>query len=219
MKKQLIIFILAGMISFGASFGVTWFFKSKEQPIEDLISETQKESDLFPPMPATASASTSLSRNMTEKQLRTLISDIREKMNEYRRKENELKINEQRLEATRELLQKDIEQLDALRVQLATTLSELKQQEQNLNKRLLEITANETANIQRIASQYDKMDVTQASKIMINMATNSQANDAVKILYYMSERTAGKLLGEIGSSQPDLASMLTQQLKKVKEST
>ena len=56
------------------------------------------------------------------------------------------------------------------------------------------------------------------SKIMINMAAGNQLGDAVKILYYMGDRNSGKLLGEIGNTQPDLAGTLLQQLKRVKDS-
>ncbi len=36
-----------------------------------------------------------------------------------------------------------------------------------------------------------------------------------KILYYMSERTAGKLLAEIATNQPELASTICMQLKGI----
>ena len=52
---------------------------------------------------------------------------------------------------------------------------------------------------------------------MLSMAANNQLQDAVKILYYMNDRNAGKLLGEIGSTQPDIAGVLSLQLKRVKE--
>jgi flagellar motility protein MotE (MotC chaperone) len=61
------------------------------------------------------------------------------------------------------------------------------------------------------------MDTTQSAKILTTMASNNQIKDAVKILYYMSERNAGKLLGEIGTTRPDTASELSLQLKQIKE--
>ena len=69
-------------------------------------------------------------------------------------------------------------------------------------------------NMQRIASTYDKMDAKQASKIIINMASNKQLDDAVKIIYLMSERTSADLLGEIAATKPDLASLLSAELKR-----
>jgi len=101
---------------------------------------------------------------------------------------------------------------------VATTLASLKQQEENLKQSMVEITAAETTNMQRIAGRYDKMDVSQASKIIINMLSNNQLDDAAKIMYYMSDRTSGKLLGEIGNTKPQLAGVLCDQLKRIKES-
>jgi hypothetical protein len=39
----------------------------------------------------------------------------------------------------------------------------------------------------------------------------------VKILFYMNERSKGKLLSEIVSTEPKLAALLCQRLKKVVE--
>ena len=82
---------------------------------------------------------------------------------------------------------------------------------------VIEIEALERTNLQRLAGTYEKMDATQAGKIMLSMAANNQLQDAVKFLYYMNDRNAGKLLGEIGSTQPDIAGVLSLQLKRVKE--
>lgn len=42
-------------------------------------------------------------------------------------------------------------------------------------------------------------------------------DDAVKILYYMSERTKAKVLAEVVTTQPQLAAILVQRLKQVTE--
>jgi hypothetical protein len=61
------------------------------------------------------------------------------------------------------------------------------------------------------------MDPSQSGKIMMNMAANNQMADVVKILYYMNERNAARVLGEIGSTQPDVAAALSLQLKRVRQ--
>ena len=103
-------------------------------------------------------------------------------------------------------------------MQLTATVATLKQQEASLRNSLLEIETTEKSNIQSIAGRYDKMEIPQASKIMVSMVSNYQLDVAAKIVYYMSERTSGKLLGEIGNTQPELAVVLCSQLKKMRES-
>lgn len=222
----MIIMILAGIVSFAGSFATTYFLK-KSQPAEVAAAVENSEnndstfgslSSIDPAHTRIISGGQNLSKSMTEKQLNNLIYDIREKMKELQRREKELTQQEERIQTARDTLQQDIDNLDNLRVQLTTTLAKLKSQEDNLRKTVVEITIAEKANIQRLAAYFDKMDVTQSSKIMTNMASGNQLDDAVKIIYSMTERTAGKLLGEIGNTQPELATILSQQLQRVKES-
>ena len=132
-------------------------------------------------------------------------------------KERFLAEEEQRILSARKTLEEDITRLSELHDALNVVVGRLKQQEENLKNRILEISAVEKGNLQRIAATYDKMDVTQSSKIIINMASTKQLEDAVKIIHLMSERTAAKLLGEISTTKPDLASLLSTELKRVKE--
>ena len=227
MKKiQIIILAGTGILSFAGAFAVTFFVKKSQPVLPETVAE-QAQEDTGLTSQATGVGATQrgvsigsdgLVRNMTEKQLQSLIYDIREKMQEYKSRENELDEQEERLKVARVSLQQDIDQLNELRVQLATTLASLKQQEENLKQSMVEITVAETTNMQRIAGRYDKMDVSQASKIIINMLSNNQLDDAAKIMYYMSDRTSGKLLGEIGNTKPQLAGVLCDQLKRIKES-
>jgi hypothetical protein len=70
------------------------------------------------------------------------------------------------------------------------------------------------------------MDSASASKILVSMcmsqtqpgmidSQSSGFDEAVKILYYMTERTKAKLLAELTSAEPKLAAFLTQKLKRV----
>jgi flagellar motility protein MotE (MotC chaperone) len=224
-KSQLIILVLAGTVSFVGSFGTTWICKGKESAMTSAIAQSTESyattqgstPEINSDHARIVAGSQSLSKAMTQKQLNSLIYDIREKMKELHRREKDLTNQEKRIETARDTLQQDIDNLNNLRVELTTTFAGLKSQEDNLKKTMIEIKDIEKTNMQRIASTYDKMDVTQASKIIINMAAGNQLNDAVIILHYMTERTAGKLLGEIGNTQAELAAVLCQHLKRVKE--
>ena len=227
MKKiQIIILAGAGVVSFVGAFGVTWFLKKSKPALPvAAVSEQTDSGDVgvgpagIRPVRSLALGGTdTFTRGMTEKQLQSLIYDIREKMKEYKSREKDLDLQEERLKSARVSLQEDIDRLDSLRMQLTATVATLKQQEASLRNSLVEIETTEKSNMQSIAGRYDKMDTTQASKIMVSMVSNNQLDDAAKIVYYMSERTSGKLLGEIGNTQPELAVVLCSQLKRMRGS-
>ncbi|HPD45844.1 MAG TPA: hypothetical protein P5279_03030 [Anaerohalosphaeraceae bacterium] len=224
-KMQIIIITAAGLASFAGAFGFTWFLKQQSAaaaaaatPVEPSpaapmdISGSDRAVDSFRP-----DADAALKTTMREEELKGLIFEIREKMKEYKAKERFLAEEEQRILSARKTLEEDITRLSELHDALNVVVGRLKQQEENLKNRILEISAVEKGNLQRIAATYDKMDVTQSSKIIINMASTKQLEDAVKIIHLMSERTAAKLLGEISTTKPDLASLLSTELKRVKE--
>ncbi len=230
-KLQIIILASAGLVSFVSSFTVFWLIKRSQPVLPETAQKQVQEGtglgmfDISGPDSNTEislleddATSYRLSKSMTEKQLKSLIYDIREKMKEYRYSEKELDRRKQRMRVIQDTLQEDIDRLDTLRVQLTSILSNLQQQEHSLEQTTLKIEETEQTNMKSLAARYDKMSTDLASNIMINMASNNQLNDAVKIMYYMSERTSGKLLGEIGNSQPNLAALISLQLKRIKES-
>ena len=71
------------------------------------------------------------------------------------------------------------------------------------------------------------MDSTSASVIISNMCTTlnpdkentgkNSFDDAVKILYYMGDRTKAKLLADMSTSKPELAAELSRRLKQIVE--
>ena len=162
---------------------------------------------------------------MTEKQLNELIYEVREKIREYDTKLKDLEQREQRLQLTEDMLKKDSDELNNLRVELTSIVAGIKNERDKLLKSRVEIAQTEKVNLATIAAAYDKMDSASASKILTNMSqtqsgepgSGSNVDDAVKILYYMSERTKAKLLAELAASEPKLAAHLSQKLKRVVE--
>lgn len=220
-KLHLIILIGLTILSFAVAFGVTFFIQKSRTNLLDEPGETEgqaagSQTDT-PGAIFIGGGDDELSMSMSEKQLQSLIYDIREKMKEYEYKQKQLDKREERLNMASAALQEDIQRLNELRAQLTTTLASIKQQEQNLQKSLLEIDDIEKTNMQRIAERYDKMDTVQASKIMINMVDNKQIDDVALILNFMSERSSAKLLGEIGTKNPDIATALNAKLAHIKE--
>ncbi len=242
-KKLIIIASAAGLLTFaGAFFGARMLGRKSTSPVTAETAEN-KTSDAKPATSATklraessksaeaeaqttAEAEAEAAKGLTEKQLKGLVYEVREKINDYETKEKELAVRESRLQMTQDTLKKDIETLNQLRVELATMAANLKEQKNQLLATRTAITGSEKVNLTSIAATYDKMDPVGAGKIISSMCAKQlesgkteggNIDDAVKILFYMNERSKGKLLGEIVSTEPKLAAILCQRLKKVVE--
>ncbi|MHC4635154.1 MAG: hypothetical protein ACYSYU_08115 [Planctomycetota bacterium] len=219
-KKLIIITGIIGLASFAGMFLFAW---SSKRSTESLSSEvvqpavTSEEPPKELPEPLISPTSTEMSptstestgerrmkKAMTEKQLKSLVYEVREKIQEYDSKLKDLKVHEQRLQEVEDMLKKDVEQLDNLRVELASTVVHLKTERDKLLKSRVEIAKKEKNNLMSIAATYDKMDSEAAGKILVkmNQAQNDSANDAVKILFYMSERAKAKVLACLAETEP-----------------
>lgn len=237
MSRKVIIMIAgAGLISFAGAFAFAWFTKPAPVRASDELNKPKVaasdfiDKPLLPqPQAGTMSPEDTKMRNaMMEKRLKNLIFEVREKIREYDNKLQVLEMQGQRLQITRDALKKDIENLNNLQIELTSTVAGLKEQRDKLLKTRVDITKEEKANLVSIAATYDKMDATSASKILTSMCTkqiksadvgevNTGFNDAIKILHYMTERTKAKVLAELVSSEPQLASLLCQRLKQISE--
>jgi len=224
--KKILIFGGAGVVSFAAAFAISWVFGKPEAGGEPTTAEKQavqeQAAGIGPAGEAIEGAVTadeSQKRAMTEKQLRSLIYEVREKISEYNAKLKQLQEQEERLGVAQGSLKKEIEKLDGLRVELASTMALLKEQQEKLNKSRIEIAKVEQQNFTAIGATYDKMEAASASKILVSMSKSQDGsqNDAVKILYYMTDRTKAKLLAELSNTEPTLAAHFSQRLKQMVE--
>jgi hypothetical protein len=224
-----------GIVSFTGAFVVARLTKKAPasfagEPNESKVAGLEADLEFPRALGTIASADTesSFKKAMTEKQLKNLVYEVREKMQTYNDKLRSLEAREQRLQMTQDTLKKDIENLNNLRIELASIVTSLKEQRDKLLKSQIEITKTEKANLTSIAATYDKMDAARASEIFVSMCASkaqtgvvagkdSSMDDAVKILHYMTERTKAKLLEELVSSEPKLAAVLCQKLKQIVE--
>ncbi|MBW7990841.1 MAG: hypothetical protein FVQ84_12610 [Planctomycetes bacterium] len=236
-KKLIIITASAGLVSFAGAFALGWFTAPSPpgdpgESIQPEIVSVGAVPEMPLPVAGTAgvigSASDSERKAMTEKQLRNLVFEVREKVQEYDDKLQNLTVREQRLQRTQDTLKADIQNLNNLRIELATSVADIKSERDKLLKTRLEVAQTEKGNLVLIAATYDKMDTSSASKILVSMCTSQTQPDkidsqsrgfdeAVKILYYMTERTTAKLLAELATAEPKLAAFLTQRLKQIVE--
>ncbi len=231
-KKHIIITAAAGLLAFTGAFLTARLTGGGQQPA---ITEPNQPANGHATTEASgtsgylgviqaggdAATQTATIKPISEKQLRSLVFDVRERIQQYNSKMKEIELREQRLQVVQDSLKKDIEELNNLRVEMASTVANLKQERENLLKAKVEVSQVEKANFTAIAATYDKMDATSASKILANMcmgqAGAANLDDAVKILFYMTERTKAKLLAEMVSVEPKLAALMSQKLKYISE--
>lgn len=228
-KKLIIIIVVAGLLSFAGTFIFVWLTQApsqeqSSQADQTVLAKQEPEQKLpQPQVPVSSNAigatDKKMKKTMMEKQLKNLIFEVREKIQEYSSKLTDIELREQRLQVVQNTLKKDIEELDNLRIELASAIAKLKSEQDRLEKSRIEIAKVEKNNLISIAATYDKMDPVAAGSILTNMSKtkNDEVDDAVKILHYMTERTKAKLLAELAASEPKLAAYFCKRLKQVIE--
>jgi peptidoglycan hydrolase CwlO-like protein len=236
-KKLMIIVAVAGLVSFAGAFATGWLTRpaavmGSTPPAQAAAANPALSPGQIPPPTltptATAADDTARARSMTEQQLNDLIYEVRQKIEAYNQKVQDLEKEKERLQIAQQTLKKDIDTLNSLRVDLATSVANLKNERDMLLKTRVSVEQVEKSNLVAIAAAYDKMDPVGASDILTSMALgqsrtggrgNQSANidDAVKILHFMQDRTKAKVLTEIVAKDPPLAALLCQKLKQVQE--
>jgi chromosome segregation ATPase len=241
-KKMIIITLGVGLLSFGGAFAFAFFMREPqtspsdepEKALDTVVEEVQTKTQQLPikTNKTIDTGNINTTKSLTEQQLKNLIHDLRKKMQDYENRLHVLKVEEERLQTAKSVLQEDIEKLNSLQIELASITVNLKNERDKLIKSRIEIDQSEQTNLISIAASYDTMNASSASKIVTNMCmsedseegqekkiddTRGSYNDAVKILYYMSDRTKAKLLAELATSEPQLAASLSQRLKHIVE--
>lgn len=234
-KKVLLITAAVGIIGFLGAFATGWLTRpasvmGSPSPADTVQPGVGQPPGNAPRQMLTASPGMTNdetnTRAMTEEQLKELIYEVREKIQEYNTRLRNLDKEEERLQIAQQTLKKDIETLNNLRVDLAATVANLKNERDLLLKARVEVDQAEKNNLVAIAAAYDKMDPIRASEILTNMAVGqsqsgnargANIDDAVKILHFMQDRTKAKVLAELATAEPGLAALLCQKLKQVTE--
>jgi flagellar motility protein MotE (MotC chaperone) len=229
-KRAIITAAAAGLVSFAGAFVTGWFTRptaAAAGPVPTGAADgTPAPALLAPTLPSAAEAGTG-TRTLTEQQLQELILEVREKIQQYDRNLQDLEKEKERMQIARQTLKKDIDTLNNLRVDLAASVASLKSERDALLKSRTEVEQVEKTNLMAIAAAYDKMDAARAGEILKSMvqgrvqngvpAQKANGDDAVKILYFMQERTKAKVLAELAATDPSLAATLSQRLKQVTE--
>lgn len=233
MKKKMLLIcctVALGFFGFAATFSFAWFTKPQAAAAsENAAAATEAAQNanaalaqMQKPADDDETVSSQTINSLTEKQLKTLVFEVREKINHYNVRLKELDLREKRMQVAQDTLRKDITEMSDLRVELAGAVASLKSEQDNLTKKMIEIDQIEQENLRTTAATFDKMDAEAAGNILTNMIQTqhqgSGFDDAVKILYYMTERTKAKVLASISETEPAVSAVICQRLKYTVES-
>ncbi|MCK4625571.1 MAG: hypothetical protein KAV00_09700 [Phycisphaerae bacterium] len=213
-KLRIIVLAGIGIVGFGGAYLASSMFGPKKQATTQPAGEAKDQPEDLADLPE-AMPGQSISNAKREAELTGLIREVRLKIRDCRKKTDDLEKREKRVRIAGEMLKKQAEELEALRMQLVSPLTRIREAIAELESTRVRIAKTEQSNMKRIATMCEKMDSANGSQMLIGMCQNNQEDDAVKILYYMSERSAGKLLAEI--TDKTLAAKLCGKLKKVQE--
>jgi len=215
-KKRWIVLLGLAAAGFGVSFALSVFLVgSGETPTSQNASLT---GGLVPPDAAGAKASTPVGLAAISPkagELAGLIKEVRHKIAACQDKERKLQEQEKRIRLAQEMLDTQAEELEKLRMELVAPLARLKEIQDQIRQSRLSVSKRELVNLKRIAAIYDKKDSVAAAETMTAMCANGQEADAVKILFFMTERTAGKVLAEM--SDRKLVAQLYDKMKRIEQ--
>lgn len=219
-KKKLIIILSAvGVVCFaGAFFASKMLNKAPAEPAAKDEASTQPADPVAaapPPVGPGHADSVLPALGPKESQLDELLRGVRAREEAVMKREQALDHEAKRIEIARDLLKKQADETLALQAQLVAPLAGLKKAQRELQDSVLTIGKLEAGNLKKLASTFEKMDPTAGSQKLLAMCDNQQDNDAARLLHFMSDRAAAKLLAEIGDKA--LAAKLIDKMKRIKE--
>jgi len=214
-KKRIIILAAAGVVSFGVSFMISLWLGPAAAPAQPAATQPVAKGQAGPPPELTVPLPPpdAVRVSPREAQLNGLVKELRFERQRLRAKAEQLANREKQIEMVMEDLNRRAEELETLRLKLLSPLNSLKEARAELERTRVRIRLEETANLKKMAKSYDVMDSEGGSKILAEMCSGGQEDDAVKLLYYMKERSAAKILAAF--TDQALAARLTEKLKRI----
>ena len=223
-KKLIIITAAVGLLSSGGMFVLAWFTNpAPEEAVQTIAAHSPDDLRLMLPQIGVsgddASVESKMKRAMTEQQLKSLISEVRERIEDYDLRLKDLELREQRLLTAQATTKKNVEEFTNLRLKLVEAVRDLKDEKDKMEKTRVQIAVNEKTNLMALAAAYDTMEPESAGNILTNIsnAKSSSSEDAIKILHYMGERPKAEVLASISETAPELSAYFCQKLKQIIE--
>jgi len=224
MKGKLRIIILAAIAvtSFAVSYFISpWLGGNSAAPTQPSGGQVQNPAPETGADPVAAAAGRAPVAALKNRELKTLITELRLKLDDCRTKEEELAEREKRTSIAAADLKKQAQELEKLRLELIPALQRYQETKKSLETNQIKVVAAEEKNIKLLAGRYDSMDPEGAAKILTNLWAGEKQDLAVKILYYMQARSAAKVLAAISSSTEkdaaELAARLSERFPSVRK--
>jgi flagellar motility protein MotE (MotC chaperone) len=214
-KMRLLMIAGMGLLSFAGFFALSVLTQPTEVTPEQL--KTKQGQAVQGMQRALASAAIGKLETLSPKErvLDQLIKEMRTEITAYEQRKRELTLLEKRTQLAQEALRRQVQELENLRIEVASALTPLKEERAKLQRERIRIHREEAANLKRVALVYEKMIPQAAAATIERMMTNQQERDAVRILHYMQERSAAKVLGEI--TDPAVSARLSEMMKRIRE--
>ncbi|HET6427275.1 MAG TPA: hypothetical protein VFJ30_02610 [Phycisphaerae bacterium] len=214
-KKRIVILAAVLVVSFGLSFLLSLWLGPRPAPAAGAAMQPVAAGAGGPP-PEVAillPGPDAVKIAPRELQLNELVKELQFERQRLRTKAEELAKREKQIEMVMEDLNRSAEELETLRLKLLGPLNGLKEARVELEQTRVRIRLEEMANLKKMAKSYDVMDADGGGKILAEMCSGGQEDDAVKLLYYMKERSAAKILSAL--TDQALAARLTEKLKRI----
>ncbi len=209
-KLKLLIFLVLGLVVFGAAFAVFYTIGTSERRARALDPNRSPDPLMNPTSPIAKLEKLSL----TEHELEKLIHQVRNKLNELESRQSHLDQQQQRIEIAQADLKHQAEEIENLRLSLVAPLKELREARLELERTRILVTKEERARIQNMALMFEAMDPMMGAQTLTTMMQNGQADDAARIVFFMQERRAAKLVGEIADKS--MAARLLERVKRIR---
>ncbi|MBT3199245.1 MAG: hypothetical protein HN350_04955 [Phycisphaerales bacterium] len=216
-KLKIIILAVIAIVSFGAAYVVTPLLVDKPAPTASGEDEQKDPADTPPSVPGVLISPESVQTAtiaMKREELGTLITELRLKLDDCRAREKGLAEREKRVKIAGDILTKQAQDLEKLRLGLIPVLQRYQEIKKDIESTQIQITAAEDKNIKLLAGRYDAMGSEGAAKILIDLWSGKQEDLAIKILYYMQARSSAKVLAAISLSDDESASALAARLSE-----
>lgn len=153
--------------------------------------------------------------SLQEQQLNELIRSLNQRISDCRAKAQELGEREKQIAIVQAQLVRQAQGLEDLRVKAAGALAALREQKAALEAERVKIRAEDRTNLKKTAAIYEKMDPAAGGQILADMCRQDNEDDVVRILYFMTDRPAAKIIEAFEDRA--LAARLCDKIRRVRE--
>jgi len=206
-KKKIIVVAGLAVVSFALAMGSSLLLPGGAPQVP---SEARANADDTDP-----NAVAPVKLSLQERDLDELVRNLRQRIADCRAQAQQLSEREKQISIVQDQLNRQAQELEDLRVKAAAALVALRQEKEAMEAEKVKITAEGRVNLKKTAAIYEKMDAIAGGKILADMCLESNEDSVVRILYYMSDRSAAKVIEALEDKK--LAARLCDKIKHIHE--